>query len=110
MRTLHATGDEGGIISWLPLEEPKSSVQKESCCQRSYVEQVELIYQANGITEDKKIPVFLSSVGSATYGILWNLLGLTNLKDKPFVDIVAALREPYKPKPLIIVETFHFHR
>ena len=73
------------------------------------MEQVELFFQANGITEDKMVPVFLSSVGSATYEILWNLLAPTNLKDKPFVDIITALKKHFEPKPLIIME-IHFHR
>ena len=32
----------------------------------AYVEWVELFFLANGITEDKKVQVFLSFVGSAT--------------------------------------------
>ena len=56
------------------------------------------------------VPIFLSSIGSAIYGILRNLLAPTNLKDKPFMDIIAALRNHYEPKPLIIEERFYFHR
>lgn len=33
-----------------------------------------------------------------------------NPKEKSFVDIVAALKDYYEPKPLITVERFHFHR
>ena len=41
----------------------------------------------------QKAPVFLSSVDSATYGVLRDLLAPGNPKEKSFVDIVAALKE-----------------
>ena len=44
------------------------------------------------------------------YRILRNLLAPTNPKDKPFVDIVATLREHYELKPLIITERLHFRQ
>ena len=47
----------------------------------AYVERVELFFQANGIKEEKKVPVFLSSIGSATYGTLRNLLAPSNPKE-----------------------------
>ena len=59
---------------------------------------------------NKKVPIFLTSVGSETYGTLRNLLAPTNPKDKSFADIVAALKGHFEPKPLIIAERFHFHR
>ena len=76
----------------------------------AYVERVELFFAANGIEDNKKVPIFLTSVGSETYGTLRNLLAPANPKDKSFADIVAALKGHFEPKPLIIAERFHFHR
>ena len=49
------------------------------------------------IEDNKKVPIFLTSVGSETYRTLRNLLAPTDLKDKSFVDIATALKG-------------HFHR
>ena len=76
----------------------------------AYVERVELFFQANGIREEKQVPVFLSSIGSATYGTLCDLLAPSNPKDKSFEQIVDTLKGHFEPKPLVIAERFHFHR
>ena len=75
----------------------------------AYVERVELFFQANGIKEEKQVLVFLSSIGSARYGTLRDLLAPSNLKDKSFEQIVDALKGHFEPKPLIIAERFHFN-
>ena len=68
-------------------------------------------FQANGIKEDRKVQVFLSSVGSATYGILWNLLVRTYEPERQtFHGHHCCSKGQYEPKPLIITERFHFHR
>ena len=86
----------------------ESHPDKESVS--AHVERVELFFSANGIEENKTVPIFLTSVGSKMYGTLRNLLAPANPKDKSFVDIVAALKGHFEPKPLIIAERFHFHR
>ena len=36
----------------------------------AYLECVQLFFLANGVEDDKKVPVFLSVVGSKTYSLL----------------------------------------
>jgi len=76
----------------------------------AYLERVELFFAANDVPAEKKVPVFLSVVGGATYGVLRNLLAPANPKDKTFEEITTALQAHFEPKTLVIAERFHFHR
>ena len=76
----------------------------------SYLERVEQFFIANDIKNEQKKATFLSLIGSQTYSLLKNLVSPTIPKDKSYSDLVAALKKHYEPKPLIIVERFHFHR
>ena len=40
----------------------------------TYISRMELYFSANGITEDKKVPVFLTIAGSKIYTLAKNLL------------------------------------
>ena len=46
-----------------------------------YLERFDLFIQANGIADEKKVPVFLSVLGGKTYSLLRNLLSLALPKD-----------------------------
>ena len=78
----------------------------------AYLERVQLFFLANGVEDDKKVPVFLSVVGSKTYSLLRNLVSPTLPQNKTliFEQLVAILKSHFKPNPLIIAEQFHFHR
>ena len=76
----------------------------------AYLERVQLFFLANGVEDDKKVPVFLSVVGSKTYSLLRNLVSPALPQDKTFEQLVAILKSHFEPKPLIIAERFHFHR
>ena len=65
---------------------------------------------ANGVEDDKKVPVFLSIVGSKTYSVLRNLVAPTLLQEKTLAQLVVILKSHFEPKPVIIAERFHFHR
>ena len=67
-------------------------------------------FLANGVEDDKKVPVFLSVVGSKTYSLLRNLVAPALPQDKTFEQLVAILKGHFEPKPVIIAERFHFHR
>ena len=41
-----------------------------------------LFFEANSISEDKQLPVFLSSIGGKNYELLRNLMALELPKDK----------------------------
>ena len=75
----------------------------------AYMERVRLFLEANEVSEAKQVPVFLSCVGSATYGLVRNLLAPAQPKDKSLEEIVDTLKAHYEPKPLVIAERFHFH-
>ena len=76
----------------------------------AYLEHVQLFFEANGIKEDKQVPVFLTVIGSTTYALLSNLVSPDKPKDKTFRQLAEVLRRHFDPKPLVIMERFHFHR
>ena len=76
----------------------------------AYVERANLYFEANGISEEKRLPVFLSSVGGKTYGLLRNLLAPTLPKDGSLAQVIAILEKHFDPKPAVIAERFKFHK
>ena len=64
----------------------------------NYIERVELFFQANGIADTKKVPVFLSAAGGNIYALLRNLLSPTKPQDKSFDDLTVELKKHYEPK------------
>ena len=76
----------------------------------AHLKRVQLFFLANGVENDKKVPVFLNTVGNKTYYLLRNLVALTLRQDKTLTQLVAILKSYFKPKPVIITERFHFHR
>ena len=77
---------------------------------QAYVERASLYFQANGISEEKQLPVFLSSIGGKTYELLRNLLAPTLPKDKLLAEVIAVLEKHFDPKPAVIAERFKFHK
>ena len=75
-----------------------------------YLERVQLFFQANGIDEEKQVPVLLTDIGGKTYALLRNLLAPQKPSEKSFEELSAILREHFEPKPVVIAERFHFHR
>ena len=71
---------------------------------------MDLFLIANDIAADKRVPVFLSLVGGATYGLLRNLCSPAKPQDKSYTELTSLLTQHYEPEPLIIAERFHFHR
>ena len=76
----------------------------------AYLERVQLFFLANGVEDEKKVPVFLSVVGSKTYSLLRNLVAPALPQNKTLDQLVAILKSHFEPKPVIIAERFHFHR
>jgi len=75
-----------------------------------YLERVELFFAANDIVEDKRVAIFLSSVGGKTYSILQDLLAPDKPSAKSLDQLFTALKTHYQPQPLVIAECFYFHR
>ena len=84
--------------------------QPEAKSMPAYLERMDLFLIANDIAADKRVPVFLSLVGGATYGLLRNLCSLAKPQDKSYTELTSLLTQHYEPEPLIIAERFHFHR
>ena len=76
----------------------------------TYLERVEIFFQANGIADGKKVAVLLSIIGGKTYSLLSDLLAPEKPASKSFIQLSEALKKHFEPKPVIIAERFQFHR
>jgi len=76
----------------------------------AYLERVELFFAANDIPPDKRVAIFLSSVGGKTYSLLRDLLAPVKPSEKQLENLFTALKTHYEPQPLIIAERFYFHK
>ena len=72
----------------------------------AFLERVQVFFQANGIEEDKQVPVLLTLIGSTNYVLLSNLVSPSKPKDKSFTQLAEVLHGPFDPKPLVIAEGF----
>ena len=76
----------------------------------AYLERIELYFVANGISEEKQVPVFLSLLGAKTYSLLRTLVAPTTPKEKSLRELTKLLKSHFEPRPLVIAERFAFHR
>ena len=76
----------------------------------AYLERVQMFLVANSIEAEKKVPVLLSVIGGKTYALLGSLLAPEKPKDKTFEQLSDVLQKHFEPKPVVIVQRFHFHR
>ncbi len=77
---------------------------------KSYLERVQLYFDANSVPQAKQVPILLSSVGATTYSLLSNLTAPEAPLTKTLQEISAILRKHYEPKRATIAERFHFHK
>ncbi|XP_053550471.1 uncharacterized protein K02A2.6-like [Bombina bombina] len=75
----------------------------------TWVEQFELYCTANNIGADKQVAVFLTTIGSAAYTTLRDILSPDKPNAKPLSDLICLLSDHYLPKPLEISERFKFY-
>ena len=75
-----------------------------------YLERADLYFTANGVGDDKKVPIFLSTVGTHTYHLLRDLFSPDKPQDKTLADVYKKLTEHYEPTPIVIAERFRFHQ
>ena len=54
--------------------------------------------------------MLLSVIGGKTYALLGSLLAPEKPKDKMFEQLSDVLQKHFEPKPVVIVQRFHFHR
>ena len=58
----------------------------------SYMERVDIFFEANDTPDDKKVAVFLSTVGARHYDLLREKLAPVLPKSKPLDDLKEILR------------------
>ena len=76
----------------------------------AYLERLQLFFDANIIAEDRKVSVLLTVVGVKNYAWLCSLIAPSLPRDKTFDELVGKLKAHFEPKPLVIVERFHYYR
>ena len=75
-----------------------------------YMERLEHVFVANGITDGaKKRAVFLSVIGATNYKLLSSLVAPAKPGEKEYSELVDKLAEHFTPAPSEIVERFKFH-
>ena len=75
-----------------------------------YLERVELFFMANDIPDEKRVSIFLSSVGGKTYSLLRDLLAPDKPSSKSLEALFTALKSHYEPQRIVIAERFYFHK
>ena len=76
----------------------------------AYLERVDLFLLANGIADDKIVPMFLNLLGGKVYSLLRSLVSPTTPSTMTLADLKAVLKTHYQPKKVIIAERYKFHR
>ena len=85
----------------------RRGVQPAVC---TYLERLELYFDANGVEADRKVPVLLTVIGAIAYDTLRSLLAPKLPRDESFEDLMSLLVRHFDPKPLVIAERFRFYR
>ena len=76
----------------------------------SYLERMQLYFEANSVKEDRKVAVLLTVVGAKTYETLRSLLSPARPRDKTYEELLEVLKRHYDPQPLVIGERFKFYQ
>ena len=69
--------------------------QPESEDFSAYLERVELYFKANGIKEEKQVPLFLSLLGAKTYSLLRTLVAPDSPRSKAFKTLADLLKDHF---------------
>jgi len=76
----------------------------------AYLERVELFFDANNIATGRRVPMFLSVIGSKNYSLLRNLLTPGKPSEASYDVLTAKLQDHFQSKKIVMAEQFHFHR
>ena len=78
-----------------------------------YVERMDQYFIANDVDDadgkGKKRAVFLSVIGSKTYGLIKTLLAPDKPVSKTYKELVELVRQHISPKPIVIAERYKFY-
>ena len=76
----------------------------------AYLERLKAFLDANGIANDNRAAVLVSTIGHKTYAVLRSLTAPATPQSKSYADLVQALKTHYQPKRLIIAERYMFNQ
>ena len=82
------------------LQEFKPETERFS----TYVERLKLYFDANGVSEDKKVAVFLTVIGPKNYALLSDFYAPTKPRDIALEDLIKTLEGHFEPTPIIKAE------
>lgn len=74
----------------------------------SYVERLEIFFDANDIKEEKKISTLLTVMGLKTYNLVKNLCAPDKPAAKKYEEVVQLVEKHLSPKPSFITERYKF--
>ena len=75
----------------------------------TYVDRVQLFFEANAIEERKQVPAFLSLIGPKLFGLVKDLVSPKAPKECSMTELVEVLNNHYKPQVIVIYERFQFY-
>ena len=76
----------------------------------TYCERFHVFCAANEINEEKKVSVFLSTVGAKTYNLIRTLCSPDKPSEKSLEDLCKIVKTQLSPKPLVIAERYRFYK
>ena len=117
----HLTGDEDGIMTTVSGSASAASSAAAAAPPGTMTQLIgtlhrgRAVYGIHGasdhllcdIAESKKVPLLLNCIGGTVYSTLRSLVNPITML---YNDIMRKLLEHFDPKPLTIVERFHFHK
>ncbi|XP_015608312.1 uncharacterized protein LOC107274076, partial [Cephus cinctus] len=84
-----------------------SSLHKDDW--ETFIEQMEMYFEAKEIKADKQKSNLLTQVDTDTFKLIKQLLTPENIKDKSYDDIVKVMNEHLNPKPSEVMERCNFN-
>ena len=77
----------------------------------TYVDHLQLYFEANGVSEDKKVAMFLTVIGPKNYSIINDTVAAPEKpNDITLLELMDILKTHFDPKSLVIAGRFHFHK
>ena len=76
----------------------------------TYIDRLNLYFDANSVAQDKKVAVFLTVIGAGNYALLSDHFAPDKPKDKSLDELIDVLKGHFEPEPILIAERFQFHK
>ena len=76
----------------------------------TYVKRLKLYFDANSVTEEKKVPVFLTVIGANNYALLSDYYSPGKPQDQSLDDLIKTMENHFEPVSIIIAERFQLYK